>query len=228
MTQNREVSALQPRRLDRFTGPFRARRRGGRRARVVRRAVAVLLLLAAAAVTLVRPESDRPGVVAVAVSHDLAAGDVLGDDDLQLRTVPAVPDGALTDRAAARGRTLSGAIRRGELLTDAAVVATGGPDPGPGRVAVPIRLADPAAAALLQPGVHVAVLVVDDGGSPRRLTADAVVLAVPGTATASQNGNRIGVSAGESGRLAILAVPESDADQLAAAALAGDIAVRFT
>ncbi len=160
----------------------------------------------------------------VAVTRDLPAGSVLGSPDLHTVRLSSAPDGAVLDPAAVRGRSLSAAVRKGEVVTDARVVAASGPDPGPGRVAVPIRLADPATATLLQPGAHVAVLVVDDGGTPRRLTSDAVVLAVP----VAQKTAGIGAGGGQGERLAIVAVPERDADALAAAALVGEIAVRFT
>lgn len=228
MRQTPQVRALQASRIDRLTGAVKSRRRGGRRSRVIRRTLAVVLVLSAAALAVARTSDEQPGVPMLAVSHDLPVGVALTAADLQLVRLPAAPAGALTDRAATEGRILSGSMRRGEVLTDARVVPADGPDPGPNRVAVPIRLADPATSALLRPGVHVAVVVVDDGGSPRRVTGDAIVLAVPGAAAGSESGHHIGGPAGGSGQLAILAVPEPDADALAAAALAGTIAVRFT
>ncbi len=187
--------------------------------------LAVALLVAAAVLAIGRPPPADPGVTVLAVSRDMPAGTLLGSADVHPVRLPLAPDGAVLDPAAVRGRSLSAAVRKGEVVTDARIVAATGPDPGPGRVAVPIRLADPATTTLLQPGAHVAVLVVDDGGAPRRLTSDAVVLAVPGVQKTSA-GPGAGVGQGE--RLAIVAVPERDADALAAAALVGDIAVRFT
>lgn len=187
--------------------------------------LAVALLVAAAVLAIDRPPPADPGVTVLAVSRDLPAGALLGSGDVHPVRLPMAPDGAVLDPAAVRGRSLSAAVRKGEVVTDARIVAASGPDPGPGRVAVPIRLADPATTTLLQPGAHVAVLVVDDGGAPRRLTSDAVVLAVPGLQKTSAGP---GAGGGQGERLAIVAVPERDADALAAAALVGEIAVRFT
>jgi len=185
-------------------------------------------LAVAAVLAIGRPQPPDPGVAVLTVSHDLPAGTVLASGDLRIVRLPIVPDGALVDPAAARGRTLSAPVRKGEVVTDARITPSTGPDPGPGRVAVPIRLADQATTTLLQPGAHVTVLVVDEGGAPRRLTSDAVVLAVPGAAANRAAGPAIGAVAGQGERLAIVAVPERDADALAAATLIGEIAVRFS
>jgi len=182
----------------------------------------------AAVLAIGRPQPPDPGIAVLAISHDLPAGTVLASQDLRIVRLPTVPDGALVDPATARGRTLSAPVRKGEIVTDARITPPAGPDPGPGRVAVPIRLADQATTTLLQPGAHVTVLVVDDGGAPRRLTTDAVVLAVPGANSNRTAGPAIGAAAGQGERLAIVAVPERDADALAAAALIGEIAVRFS
>ena len=75
---------------------------------------------------------------------------------------------------------LAGPARRGEVITDVRLAEPVGPDPGPGRVAVPVRPADPAIVDLLGPGMHVAVLVVSEAGEASVLAADAVVLVVAG------------------------------------------------
>lgn len=219
----RGAAALQPRWYERVVAAVRDRRRGGRRVRGLRRLVALMLLAAAAALALVSPPAADAGSPAIVLTRDLPAGSELTAADVELVRRRDIPDGSLNDPAAATGRTLSGAIRRGEFLTDARVVAADGPDPGPGHSAVPVTL-DRVDLALLRPGVHVVVIAVDETGSVARLTSDAVVLGVP---TAPDGPGRIGESAGSRGATVVLAVPDAEADELAAAALTRELAVRF-
>lgn len=221
------AKGLQPRRPERLLAAVRARRRGGRRARTLRRAGAVLLLITAAVLAVGKPKPADPGVSVLAMSRDLPAGAVLAAADLRSIQLTNAPDGAVSIPAAAIGRTLSAGVRRGEVITDARVVPVTGPDPGPGRVAVPIQLADAATTTLLHPGAHVTVLAVQEGGPPKKLTADAIVLAVPDPQPTS-SGGKIGETAVQGGRLVILAAPVRDADALAAATLVGGIAIRFS
>ena len=193
------------------------RRRGGRRARRWRRLIALLLVVAAAGLALVHEPVPRTGTPVVAVLRDLPTGSELAADDLSVVDVSRPPDGAVSEVATATGRTLTGPIRRGELVTDARLVPSTGADPGPGRVAVPIRPSDPAAVDLLSPGVHVAILAAGPGGAPTVLAKDAVVLSVPPSA-----------SGGSGRRLVVVAVPAAAADRLAAAAIDGELALRFT
>ncbi|MDQ6656671.1 MAG: SAF domain-containing protein [Actinomycetota bacterium] len=218
---------LQPRRPERLLAALRARRRGGRRARSLRRAVAVLLLLAAAVLAVGSPGQAATGFTVLAVSRDLPAGAVLAAADLRVIRLTTVPDGALGRPTAAIGRTLSAGVRRGEIITDARVVPIIGPDPGPGRVAVPIQLADAATTMLLRPGAHVTVLAVQEGGTPKKLSSDAIVLAVPAQQPTT-GGLKSSDTAVQGARLVILAAPIKDADALTAATLVGDIAVRFS
>lgn len=207
---------LQPHWPDRLATLAR-RRRGGRRTRRLRRLAALLLLIAAAALALTREPAPRVGTPVVAVLRDLPTGAALALEDLRVVDVIQPPDGALTEVGAATGRALTGPIRRGELVTDARLVPTHGADPGPGRVAVPIRPADPAAVDLLSPGVHVAILTAGANGRAAVLAGDAVVLTVQPAGTS-----------GNAGRLVVVAVPTRQADRLAAAAIDGELALRFT
>jgi Flp pilus assembly protein CpaB len=106
----------------------------------------------------------------VVAAHDLAAGAVLAPGDLRVVAMPTavVPAGAPHRAAGLIGRTAAGAIRRGEALTDARVVGPGlSAGLGSGEsAAVPVRLADPDAAALIRPGDRVDVIgtpVAPDG-----------------------------------------------------------------
>ena len=151
-----------------------------------------------------------------AASRDLPIGATLTATDVGTVRLIAPPDGALTP-ARAVGTVLSGPVRRGEVLTDARLVPAGGPRPGAGRIAVPIRPADPGTVDLLSAGMHVAVLSVDDDGRATVLAVDAVVLSIP-PPPKSEPGRR----------LVVLAVPPATADRVTAISLHGSLALRFT
>lgn len=215
--QRGRAGDLQPRVPDRLAELARQRSRGGRRPRRLRRLLATLLILAAGALAIVEEPPVRVGVPLVVVARDLPAGAVLAAGDLRTVSIEQAPDGAVADPTGARGRTLSGPVRRGEVLTDARLVPPGGPEPGPGRVAVPIRPADPGTAELLGQGVHVTLVGTYTDGRPRLLSRDAVVLAV----------QQVG-SGTTTGRLVVVSVPSAEADRLTALSLDGEIAVRFS
>ncbi len=212
----KRAEGLQPRLPDRLATAARSRRRGGRRARNLRRALAAGLLITAGVLAL----SDRPGpqpgvhVLAVCGISAPAAPCVRRTSPL---AVAQAPDGALRITSEAVGRLLSAPVRKGEVLTDVRLVSGAGPDPGPGRVAVPIRPADPGTVELLTPGVHVAVLAVPESGSATVLAADAVVLSIPPPSRSDP-----------SRRLVVLAVPTPAADRITATAATGTLALRFT
>jgi len=184
--------------------------------RNLRRGAAAALVLTAALLLLVPPR-PATGVRVVVLARDLPVGAVLAEPDLTTTAVLDPPDGALTDPGRATGQTLAGAARRGEVLTDVRLVNPVGPQPGPGRVAVPIRPADATVTDLLQPGMHVAVVAVADDGSATMLVPDAVVLLNP-----PPDGRR------DQTPPVVLAVPQDDADRVVAAALTGTVALRFT
>jgi Flp pilus assembly protein CpaB len=174
----------------------------------------------AAALGILAP-SAAPGVPVLTAARDLAAGTALAPDDLVLSRVPpaAVPDGALGGATEALGRLLAAPVRRGEVLTDVRIAGTAllG-EAAEGTLAVPVRLADAAAAALLHAGDRVDVLAAatTPGGPPEAsVVADgATVLAVP-TAVAD----------GGEGALVVLATDARVAQQLAAAAVSSRLSV---
>lgn len=207
---------LQPRWPARVRQRWADRRRGGRLPRNLRRGAAAALALTAALLLLVPPRTAT-GAPVVTLTRDLPVGTVLQPGDLAAAADLDPPDGAIADPALATGRTLAGAARRGEVLTDARLVDATGPQPGPGRVAVPIRPADPSVTALLRPGMHVAVVTVADDGTATTLVPDAVVL-VMGVTNAR----------GDQESPVVLAVPTASADQVIGAAVTGTLALRFT
>ena len=103
------------------------------------------------------------------------------------------------------GQVLAGGVRSGAPLTDAALVGAGLTDRlGPGQVAAPVRPADLAVSALVQPGDRVDVLATLSGAARAEVVAaGAPVLATPGQ--------------GDDGLL-LLAVDADTAARLAAAA----------
>lgn len=213
----KRAEGLQPRLPDRLATAARSRRRGGRRARNLRRALAAGLLITAGVLALSDRPGPQPGRQVLAVVRDLGAGNTLRSSDVTTLAVAQAPDGALRISSEAVGRLLSAPIRKGEVLTDVRLVSDAGPDPGPGRVAVPIRPADPGTVELLTPGVHVAVLAVPENGTATVLAADAVVLSIPPPPKSDP-----------SRRLVVLAVPTPAADRITATAATGTLALRFT
>jgi pilus assembly protein CpaB len=207
---------LQPRWYERIRQSIVDRRRGGRLPRTVRRIIAAGLVVAAGVIALTPPRASG-GQPVVALTRDLPIGARLEAQDLQILRADQIPDGALQDPALAQGQVLAGQARRGEVLTDARLADPVGPSPGPGRAAVPVRPADPAIVDLLGPGMHVAVILVGEGGEATVLAADAIVLAIP---PAPERGN--------SDRPVVLSVPTDSADRIVGAGLAGTIALRFT
>lgn len=208
--------SLQPHWPDRLATLARSRRRGGRRTRVLRRTLAVALLLAAGVLALAGQRTTPVGTAVAAVSRDLPIGATMTASDVKTVHLTSPPDGALTPAQAA-GAVLSGPVRRGEVLTDDRLVPSGGPHPGAGRIAVPVRPADPGTVDLLSAGMHVAVLSISDTGQATVLAPDAVVLSIP-PPPKSEPGKR----------LVVLAVPPATADRVTAISLHGSLALRFT
>jgi pilus assembly protein CpaB len=189
---------------------------GWRRVALLRRAAAGALALFAL-VLAVAPGSHTGGVPVVVAAADVAAGATLRPADLAVRRWPAelVPAGALRDPVGADGRVLVGAARTGEPITDARLAgpaaALGAPA---GAAAVPVRLADAGAAALLVPGSTVDVITVGaESGEPVVLAAAADVLAV------------LPPDSPSAGRLVLVAMPAGVAARVAAASLTEQVAV---
>jgi pilus assembly protein CpaB len=137
-----------------------------------RRLLATSLLLLAAVVWLRGPTAPASGaadqVAVLAAAHDLGAGAVLQTTDIRLVRLDAtvVPAGALRSPQLALGRTVAGAVRRGEPITDVRLVGPGLTSGlrQPEAVAVPVRLADSETAALLRAGDRVDLLATAASG----------------------------------------------------------------
>jgi pilus assembly protein CpaB len=175
-----------------LTSRLHARSRHHRWHRLLRRhrrgvtAGLVLLSLLCALESL--SPAARPTAPAVVAAGDLSAGHTLDAADLRLARLPPAdrPAGLLTDPAQALGQVLAAPVRRGEPLTDVRLVGPRLVDAlGPGLVAVPVRLADGATVALVQPGDRVDLIAapVDERGARASVVAEAVrVLTVPAPA----------------------------------------------
>ena len=181
-----------------------------------RRTLAAVLTAAAliAAVLAVRPPAPAT-VEVLAAARDLDASGPLAADDLAPVSLPApfVPQGALSPGDEASGRSLNAPVRRGEVITDARLADPPALPYGDGLIAVPVRVADPGAVALLSPGDRVDVLAARgrDEFAPARagpateVVGDRPVLAVP-----PESGN-----SGESGALILIAATPQEARELA-------------
>ena len=152
------------------------------------RQVLAALLVAAALVLALRPApapAGAPALVPVVVAAaDLAPGAVLTEGDVAVAAYPPAlrPTGTVADPADVVGRALIGGIRSGEPLTDAGLAGAALTDQlAAGQVAAPVRPADLAVSALVQPGDRVDVLATPPGAARAEVVAaGAPVLATPG------------------------------------------------
>lgn len=163
-----------------------------------------------------------PTVTVLTAARDLPGGATLRADDV----VPVefaegtAPSGGTTARRAV-GRVLAAPLRRGEPVTDVRLVGPGLLEGHPGLVAAPVVLPDPAVVELLRVGDRVDLLVADPrSGRAERVVAAAPVIALP---EPSDTG-----TAGAPGRVVLLGVPPSDADDVAAASVRGYLSVTLS
>jgi Flp pilus assembly protein CpaB len=189
-----------------------------------RRLLAALCAGGAAAGALAVAAPAPPATTRVlAAARELAPGRALAAGDVQAVELPpaAVPDGALRPDAVVLGRVVTGPVRRGEPLTDVRLL---GPEllaalPGGDHVAVPVRIADPAAVALLRTGDRVDVLAATEGAADAAPVAQrALVVAVP-------RGDSAGLDPLDGGALVVLAATPATARRLAQAAVASRLSV---
>ena len=118
--------------------------------------------------------APAPTVPVRVAARDLVSGEVLSPGDLVVRRFPADVAPPSTS-GGVLGRTLAGPVRAGEPVTDVRVVAPSLVAGYPGRVALPVRVADAESVALLRVGDRVSMVAAD----PRRGTASYVAIDVP-------------------------------------------------
>jgi Flp pilus assembly protein CpaB len=163
-----------------------------------------------AGVQAARP-SPGPTVPVTVATRDLPSGTVLTADDLTVRRLPAgsAPTGPTTD---AVGRTLAAPVRSGEPVTDVRLVGPALMSGYPGRVAVPVRIADADMVGLLRVGDHVDLVGADPrSGTASYVAVDVPVLALP---VPADHGGVDGLT----GRLVVVGSRPSDVDRIAGAA----------
>ena len=193
---------------------------GWRRAVALRRLAAGLLVVLAAVLAVAGAASPSvAGVPVVLARRDLAPGAAVGPDDVAVvpRPPDGVPVGALREAGDAVGRRPVGGVRAGELLTDvrlvgpdAARLAVGAAD----AAGVPLRLADPAVAALVRPGA-----LVDVVGGAGVGGGDGVVLARGARVLTVLPGEERTASA----PLVVVALPGPEAARVAAATVGQEV-----
>jgi len=160
-------------------------RRDLRRALFARRRLLAAIFAALAVVAAIQAARPAPAPTqaVLTAATDLRAGDVLSPDDVAVvESAPGlIPDGALDPSEPPFGRTLAGPVRAGEPLTDARLVQgelLAGFDPG--TVLATVRVFDPAAATILEPGDRVDVVGSDPrGGLTASVIASDVTVVIP-------------------------------------------------
>lgn len=139
-------------------------------------------LAVASALSAVAPRHPALEPVVVA-ARDLPSGATLAASDLRTVGLPAstVPDGALTTSDDAVRHVLSGAVRRGEPLTDRRLLGRNIlSNAATGSVASTVHVADADTLSLLQPGDRVDVLAAGDNAPAAAITiaTDVPVLSI--------------------------------------------------
>lgn len=184
----------------------------GRTASRLRRALAATLLLAAALLTFLDGSADAPtGSPTVVAARELPSGSRVDRADVRVVRYPERirPQGAFEDPGDVVGHVLSGAAGRGEPLTPTRLI--GETSAAPATTTVPIRLADPGIARLLEPGTKVDVVTVAASGETGRVLATAATVLT--VTTKSPAGGH------DDAPLVLLAVADDAATELAATAL---------
>lgn len=164
------------------------------------------------------------GAPLVIARRDLAPGSTLGPDDVAVvvRTPEGAPAGALTEVRDVFGRRVLGPVRTGEVLTDVRLVgpesaraSTGSAD----AAGVPVRLADPAVAALARPGALVDVVGGTGVGRVGGGGQEGVVIATGARVLTVLPGEERSASA----PLVLLALPGREAARVAAATVGQEV-----
>ncbi len=173
----------------------------------------------AAGLQAVSPEPPETVLVSAA-ARDLPSGALLQADDLvELALPPAAVPAGLVQRAV--GRVLAAPMRRGEVLTDARLMAPGLLAGYPGLLAVPVRLPDPGVRELLRVGDLIDLVAVDPAGGGTRVVARrAVVLALPDPTVETS-------ASGLAGALVVIGTTPDTAGQVAEAAVRSYLSVQF-
>ena len=162
-----------------------------------------------------------PTVEVLVAARDLAAGSVVGSDDV----LPAAYSPGLAPHGLAEdpvGRVLAAPLRQGEPVTDVRLVGPSLTEGYDGLVAVPVRLPDAGSVALLRVGDRIDLVATDpEAGAARTLASAVPVLALPQPAGT-------GDGAGITGRLVVVGAPPEVAEDIAAAAVGDFLSFAFS
>jgi len=187
-----------------------------------RRLLAALAAAVAVAAGLQAATSPPPATTMVlTAAHDIVGGAIIERGDL--RAVPfataSVPSGVIGSASAAVGRTTATPLRAGEPVTDVRLVGSSLVAGYPGTVAVPVRIGDPGAVALLRVGDRIDIVAADPQGSREAVAvaSDVPVIALPAAAE-----QQVGLT---SGGLVVVAVSDRTAQDLAAAGVSALLSV---
>ncbi|MDI9930614.1 Flp pilus assembly protein CpaB [Rhodococcus sp. IEGM 1354] len=189
------------------------------------RRIAAGILVAVAVLLFVDDAAGDDRVRVVTAGRDLTPGTILTPADVAVAEWDSatVPDGAVLDSADVDGRTLTGPVRAGELLTDVRLLGSRTASAALGSEArvVPVHLADAGVTDLLREGDRVDVLTVETQENPdalpaaRILASGAMVVLVSAEAGGSRQRDRV----------VLLALPTEDATTVAAASLVSALTV---
>jgi hypothetical protein len=187
-----------------------------------RRLLAALFALVAVWAGLRATASPAAPLVPVTVAaHDLGAGAVLLPGDLtSVGFAPGtVPSGHIRDPV---GRRVAGPVRRGQPITDTALVGASLVRDRPDLVALPVRLPDTAMAELLRVGDEIDLVSADPQGGPAVTAAhDALVLALPPPPSDA-------AADGLPGRLVVLGVHASEVTAVSSASVTHFLTVAWS
>lgn len=132
------------------------------------RIIAAICLACACALVVWMFTPEESGTAVVVAKKDLPPGSELSAQDLVLVDFPSglVPDKAFTSVAEVGQRRTSAGLSKGSPITRAIVLDQQALPEGSTDLLMPVRLADDASAALLQPGQHIRLFSsLPDGGS---------------------------------------------------------------
>ena len=169
------MHSVRPARLRPLHGLVRAASWHRRKLAVVAAIAAVLTGISAAA------PAGPVMITAVKARTQLAGGTVLTASDISVDRVAAadVPEGVVTSPDDLVGKTLAAPVAENQMMTLLATT-TARSAVSPGHVIAPLRLADSAQAALLQPGDVVDVVAADSEAEQAAvIAASARVVTVP-------------------------------------------------
>jgi SAF domain-containing protein len=147
-----------------------------------RRKLAVVAAIAAVLTGISAAAPAGPAMItAVKARTQLAGGTVVSASDISVERVAAtdVPEGVVTDPDDLVGKTLAAPVAKNQMMTLLATTTARGVA-SPGQVIAPLRLADSAQAALLQPGDVVDIVAADSAAEQAAvIAASARVVTVP-------------------------------------------------